>query len=103
MNRSLTNVIFGGIAPTAIADDSTKGLSVTRTNVDEVVDILTNAENVIIVPGYGELRSKRLAYVRYGRCESPILYKRDGVRPSSARYQVPIRDSSCSRSNAGSM
>ena len=33
--------------------DSTKGMSVTRTNVDEVVEMLGNAESVIIVPGYG--------------------------------------------------
>jgi len=65
MNRSLTNVIFGGIAPTQVTEgmfrglislmvDSTKGMSVTRTNVDEVVEMLGNAESVIIVPGYGE-------------------------------------------------
>ncbi|ORY26964.1 NAD(P) transhydrogenase beta subunit-domain-containing protein [Naematelia encephala] len=53
MNRSLTNVIFGGIAPTIVADDSTKGLTVARTSVDEVVEMLRDAENVIIVPGYG--------------------------------------------------
>ena len=31
--------------------DSTKGLSVTRTNVEEVVEMLGGAENVIIVSG----------------------------------------------------
>lgn len=54
MNRSLANVIFGGIAPASITDDSTRGLTVTRTTVDEVVDLLGNAESVIIVPGYGK-------------------------------------------------
>ena len=34
--------------------DSTKGMSVTRTNIDEVVEMLGNAESVIIVPGYGK-------------------------------------------------
>ena len=29
--------------------DSTKGLVVTKTNIDEVVEMLGNAENVIIV------------------------------------------------------
>ena len=28
-------------------------MSVTRTNIDEVVEMLGNAESVIIVPGYG--------------------------------------------------
>lgn len=37
--------------------DSTKGMSVTRTNIDEVVEMLGNAESVIIVPGYGEFSS----------------------------------------------
>ena len=49
MNRSLTNVIFGGIAQSTTTDDKTKGLSVTRTNVEEVVDMLSGAEQVIIV------------------------------------------------------
>jgi NAD(P) transhydrogenase len=34
--------------------DSTKGLEVTKTSVDEAVEMLNNAESVIIVPGYGE-------------------------------------------------
>jgi len=29
-------------------------MSVTRTNVEEVVDMLANAESVVIVPGYGQ-------------------------------------------------
>lgn len=29
-------------------------MTVTRTNIEEVVDMLGNAESVIIVPGYGE-------------------------------------------------
>jgi len=33
--------------------DSTKGMSVSRTNIEEVVEMLGNAESVIIVPGYG--------------------------------------------------
>ena len=70
MNRSLTNVIFGGIALTQASEgksrvgsrlmkpDSTKGLSVSRTNVDEVVEMLGNAENAIVVPGYGQSLSQ---------------------------------------------
>lgn len=66
MNRSLTNVIFGGIAATSSSEgealmycleprkkltlsDSTKGLIVTRTTSDEVIDMLGNAESVVIV------------------------------------------------------
>ncbi|EKD04262.1 NAD(P) transhydrogenase [Trichosporon asahii var. asahii CBS 8904] len=53
MNRSLTNVIFGGIATNTAMEDTTKGKSVVKTNIEEVVDTLQNAESVIIVPGYG--------------------------------------------------
>jgi NAD(P) transhydrogenase len=49
MNRSLTNVIFGGIAASGNNEDSTKGMSVTKTGIDEVVELLGNAETVVIV------------------------------------------------------
>lgn len=48
MNRSLTNVLFGGIAPPAKTDHAITG-TVTETNIDETVDALANAESVIIV------------------------------------------------------
>lgn len=53
MNRSLTNVIFGGIATNTQMEDTTKGKTVVQTNPEEVVDMLKDAESVIIVPGYG--------------------------------------------------
>jgi len=49
MNRSLANVIFGGIAASNSNEDSTKGMSVTKTSIDEVVELLGNAESVVIV------------------------------------------------------
>lgn len=47
MNRSLTNVLFGGIA----APQEAKKIEgqVTQTSIDDTVDALANAENVIIV------------------------------------------------------
>lgn len=48
MNRSITNVLFGGIAAPAESDYKIEG-QITKTNVDEVVESLTNAESVIIV------------------------------------------------------
>ena len=50
MNRSLTNVLFGGIAAPAQTDFKIEG-QITKTSVDEVVDALLNAENVILVSG----------------------------------------------------
>ncbi|EON97672.1 putative nad transhydrogenase protein [Phaeoacremonium minimum UCRPA7] len=52
MNRSLTNVLFGGIAAPQTSDYKIEG-SVTQTNVEETAEALTNAESVIIVVGYG--------------------------------------------------
>ena len=53
MNRSLVNVLFGGIAgPSTTTEYKIEG-SVTQTNVEETADMLTGAESVIIVVGYG--------------------------------------------------
>ena len=48
MNRSITNVLFGGIAPSAQTDYKIEG-SITKTTVDETVDALSTAESVVIV------------------------------------------------------
>ena len=48
MNRSLTNVLFGGAAPVAPSDYKIEG-QITQTNVDDVVEALANADNVILV------------------------------------------------------
>jgi len=53
MNRSIVSVIFGGYG-TSVAVAGTKITGpVTETNVEEVVSWLAEAQNVIIVPGYG--------------------------------------------------
>ena len=53
MNRSLTNVLFGGIAPIAQNQDQAIQGSITKTNIEETVDALSNAETIVIVVGYG--------------------------------------------------
>lgn len=75
MNRSLANVIFGGIAPTTTTEDSTKGLTVSRTNTEEVIDMLANAESVIIVPGYG----MAVAKAQYAISEMVQALKAKGI------------------------
>lgn len=52
MNRSLTNVLFGGAGAQAVApsDYKIEG-QITQTNSDEVVDALANADSVILVRG----------------------------------------------------
>lgn len=52
MNRSLTNVLFGGISTTTTTEYKVEGV-VTETNIDDTAEAMTNAENVIIVVGYG--------------------------------------------------
>lgn len=48
MNRSLTNVLFGGIsAPVSTEAHKIEG-TITKTTVDDTADALANAESVIL-------------------------------------------------------
>lgn len=49
MNRTLTNVLFGGIGSTVAQSDYKIEGQITKTSVDETVDALQNAESVILV------------------------------------------------------
>lgn len=53
MNRSLPNVILGGFGQTG--SNSTRAITGTHTewNVDQSVDAIREAKNIIITPGYG--------------------------------------------------
>lgn len=55
MNRSITNVIFGGYGTSSTGTGEAMKVvgEITPTTPDEVVDWLVNSKNVIIVPGYG--------------------------------------------------
>lgn len=48
MNRTLSNVLFGGIASEMASDYKIEG-SVTQIAVDETADALANADSVILV------------------------------------------------------
>jgi len=48
MNRSLANVLFGGIASEAATDYKIEG-SVTQITTDETADALANSDSVILV------------------------------------------------------
>ena len=54
MNRSFLSVIFGGFgaAPVASGDQEIEG-EVTSATHEEVAEMLEDAENILIVPGYG--------------------------------------------------
>ena len=49
MNRTLTNVLFGGIGSSATQSDYKIEGQITKTSVDETVEALNNADNVILV------------------------------------------------------
>jgi len=61
MNRSLTNVLFGGIATAPAAEQKKIEGTITQTNVDETVEALTNADSVILVRHHLPLHSCRFS------------------------------------------
>lgn len=54
MNRSLANVLFGGIDTSGVTQDADEVyVNVRSTSADDVAMILDGAQRVVIVPGYG--------------------------------------------------
>jgi len=49
MNRSLTNVLFGGIGTVSPSETTKIEGTITKTNVEDTVEALANAESVILV------------------------------------------------------
>jgi NAD(P) transhydrogenase subunit beta len=77
MNRSLTNVLFGGFGEEAQDDDMDdiyEG-NITETSVEEVEMLLDVAERVIIVPGYG----MAVAQAQHAAAELSELLDENGV------------------------
>ncbi|KAB8234785.1 putative nicotinamide nucleotide transhydrogenase [Aspergillus alliaceus] len=85
MNRSLTNVLFGGIA----APQQAKKIEgqVTQTTVDDTVDALSNAENVIIIVGYG----MAVAKAQYAIAEITHMLRAKGINVRFAIHPVAGR------------
>lgn len=53
MNRSLPNVLFGGIGAAVNPEAHKIEGTITKTTVDDTVEALSNADSVILVVGYG--------------------------------------------------
>jgi NAD(P) transhydrogenase subunit beta len=53
MNRSFLSVIFGGFGDVVLSSDKEIEGEVTSTTHEEVAELLKEAKNVVIVPGYG--------------------------------------------------
>ncbi|KAL4904252.1 hypothetical protein BDW74DRAFT_154516 [Aspergillus multicolor] len=86
MNRSLTNVLFGGIAAPQQSSKKIEG-KVTQTSVEETVDSLANAESVIIVVGYG----MAVAKAQYALAEITHMLRAKGVKVRFAIHPVAGR------------
>lgn len=86
MNRSLTNVLFGGIGTTVTTQKKIEG-QVTQTSVDDTVEALLNAENVIIVVGYG----MAVAKAQYAIAEITRMLRAKGINVRFAIHPVAGR------------
>jgi H+-translocating NAD(P) transhydrogenase len=86
MNRSLTNVLFGGIAAPTTSEYKIEG-SVTQTNVEETAEALTNAESVIIVVGYG----MAVAKAQYAISDITQMLRSKGINVRFAIHPVAGR------------
>lgn len=89
MNRSLVNVIFGGIdasSATASADDVYGG-KVKSTTAEEIAMLLDSAQRVMIVPGYGMAVAQAQHAVRdlYQELESRGITVEFAVHPVAGR------------------
>ncbi|KAL2197677.1 NAD(P) transhydrogenase beta subunit-domain-containing protein [Corynascus similis CBS 632.67] len=87
MNRSLVNVLFGGIStPAATSDYKVEG-AVTQTTVEDTADALTNAESVIIVVGYG----MAVAKAQYAISDITRMLRSKGINVRFAIHPVAGR------------
>eukprot|EP01057_Protomagalhaensia_wolfi_P005164 Protomagalhaensia_wolfi_Nauph_80__5163@NODE_551_length_2319_cov_51_290789_g70_i1_p1_GENE_NODE_551_length_2319_cov_51_290789_g70_i1NODE_551_length_2319_cov_51_290789_g70_i1_p1_ORF_typecomplete_len428_score130_26PNTB/PF02233_16/5_6e175TPP_enzyme_M/PF00205_22/0_11FtsX/PF02687_21/1_8e04FtsX/PF02687_21/3_9e03FtsX/PF02687_21/0_52_NODE_551_length_2319_cov_51_290789_g70_i11601284 len=87
MNRSLANVLFGGYAMAAPKSGVKEHREHRETTPDEVVELLTQAKEVIVVPGYG----MAVAKAQYAIAELAKVAKehninvRFGIHPVAGR------------------
>ncbi|PPQ93284.1 hypothetical protein CVT25_015282 [Psilocybe cyanescens] len=87
MNRSLTNVLFGGIgAPISTESHKIEG-TITKTTVDDTADALANADNVILVVGYG----MAVAKAQYAISEITAMLRSKGITVRFAIHPVAGR------------
>jgi NAD(P) transhydrogenase subunit beta len=90
MNRSLTNVLlggFGGDGATSAGPDVPEGKSVNETSPDDAAILMSYAEQVVIVPGYGLAVAQAQHQVR----EMAELLEADGITVKYAIHPVAGR------------
>jgi NAD(P) transhydrogenase len=86
MNRSLVNVLFGGISAPTTNDYKIEG-AITQTNVEDTAEALTNAESVIIVVGYG----MAVAKAQYAISNIVEMLRSKGIKVRFAIHPVAGR------------
>jgi H+-translocating NAD(P) transhydrogenase subunit beta len=89
MNRSFLNVLFGGFgsgAQAAAGASSSQG-TVKEAQVDEAAMILGEAQNVIVIPGYG----MAVAQAQHAVRELQTMLEKKGVKVSYAIHPVAGR------------
>ena len=89
MNRSLANVLFVGVGPTAdgpSADEVYAG-KIKSTSADEVAMLLDGVQRVVIVPGYGMAvaQAQHAVHTMAGLLESAGIEVEYGVHPVAGR------------------
>ena len=96
MNRSLTNVLFGGIASPVSADAHKIEGTITKTTVDDTVDALTNADSVILVRERTSacLLKANFIYllgrwIWHGRRQGSVCHFRNHSNATIQRHQCP--------------
>ncbi len=92
MNRSLANVLLGGFGGSSSTGDggpavSTEGLTVRETTPDDAAILMSYAQKVIIVPGYGLAVAQAQHQVR----EMADLLQSEGVEVKYAIHPVAGR------------
>ncbi|KAG2157208.1 NAD(P) transhydrogenase beta subunit-domain-containing protein [Suillus clintonianus] len=87
MNRSLTNVLFGGIGTVAPSEVTQIEGTVTKTNIEDTVEALANSENVILVVGYG----MAVAKAQYPIAEICAMLRAKGIKVRFAIHPVAGR------------
>ncbi|KAG0707662.1 PNTB-domain-containing protein [Suillus ampliporus] len=87
MNRSLINVLFGGIGTVAPSENTKIEGTITKTNIEDTVEALANSESVILVVGYG----MAVAKAQYPIAEICAMLKAKGINVRFAIHPVAGR------------
>ena len=91
MNRSLSNVIFGGFGDTSTGDDQGSSSSelgeIKKTTVSDVAILMNYSRRIIIVPGYG----LAVAQAQFAIHELELLLESKGIEVKYAIHPVAGR------------